>query len=166
MANNVYVTEEASVVFAPSGGDEPFTITSLASGAARVSDQYDFGASAHSEWFLVKLETKSGGTPVVGERLDLFCALANNGAAAETDGDVSQTDSALSSPGNVTPNLQFVGSLFVQSTSTSQETRKSWIVRIPTRYVSFVLVNNTSQALSGTAGDHTVTMTPIPPQIQ
>lgn len=152
------------------------TLTSLASlttANARQGTAIDFGAT-RSELWLAKLQTAPVAAVTAGTTIDLYMSWSMSSATlANTNypGGCTGVDGAYAGPDAVVVNglkqLEFVGSMIVCATvSTVLQIQHLGIVCARMRYGVPVVVNNTTQLLDGTAGDHILTFTPILPQIQ
>lgn len=165
MANLVHHLQGTSVTFAPSGGTVVLTMTSLANGAGRVSAQHDRTASATPGLYIIQVKTKAAGALAVGAQLEVY--LLQGAVSGDLPGNLGTSDAAVSSADkrrNLGPPVVLINA---DSTSSGEvQTSNSNIVEVYGRYVSVVVWNALGQALTGTAGDHIVTLTPVPPQIQ
>jgi len=164
MANKIYINEETQLVWAASGGD--FTLDLGTSGGdaggVRVGARGDLGAAARSEWYEWRMLIDGFDTaPVVGENVDIYIATSDgtveDGEVGTADADGATTD---------LPNLTFLRSATVQTTTAGNNLQVSGIVRIVARYVSPVIHNNTADKLLSTADAHQFLLTPVPPEVQ
>ena len=162
MPNLIYQNEESALTWLASGGTEPLTLTSLASGAGRQGDMYDFGVGARASLFVWRFWCKFATTPVVGEVIDIYLKTSDG---THYDNDDGATDAAVSAEDKL-KNLKFIGQLAVDEASTTPEFSCSGYVYIPERQVAPVIWNATADALSATAGDHGFSLTPVPSEIQ
>ena len=80
------------------------------------------------------------------------------------DGDVGAVDAAGSTVD--LPNLMFLGSAVVQTTTASDQLIISGTVQILSRYVSPVIHNNTQDTLEDTSDAHKFILTPVPSEVQ
>lgn len=142
------------------GGTVALTLTSVAAGAGRKSAQVDLGAT-FSPRFLVTLLTKFGSAPTAGTPVEVYWASTPDGSAY--DGGIAAGDDALSDA-DINKQLQLIGVLCADNTTNAQQ--QAWMFFPPSRYGIIVVFNGTGQALSGTAGDHLVTLTPLIDQYQ
>lgn len=170
MANEVFVEEQTALSWKTSGGDAVITLTSLTTNNGRVGAQYDRGASARPARALVRLKTRLGATTTsvtVGNAISVYFATADTALTSSIlDGDVGTSDAALSSI-EKRRNLQFVGTLEQDKTAAANDLyRGSWIVDLPQRYLSPVVINEIGNTLSATAGDHELTVTYLADQTQ
>lgn len=158
MPNKIYAAAETALTWTDTGGDYALTLASLAADGVRVGAQRDLGSGSRSrlyEWrFVVDGFSTS---PVVGETVDVYVAYSDG---TYVDGNVGTSDAAGSTV--ALPNLLFLGSATVQTTSATDDLVISGQVEIAARYVSPVVHNNTVDALSGGR----FILTPVPDEIQ
>ena len=164
MANKIYVDPESAIKFADAAQspDAQLTLANLAAAACRVSAQHDLGAAARSEWYRLRATVQFATAPVVGETVDVYLATSDG---TDEDGQEGTSDAALGST-NSLKNMHFIGCLVVTSTGADHDMTASFICRIPDRYVSVVVHNNTADNLRNDTGVNTITLTPIPPELQ
>ena len=165
--NKVYINPETAVVWTD-GGTEELDIGGQAADGIDMGSFLDLGSGARSEWYQVELLIDGFDTaPVVGESVDLY--IAQSIATTNFDGNPT-ADPTTSAEGTITTaqatNTMFVGSVLVYSTTAGDELKATFIVRLTSRYVSPIVHNNTADALLSTADAHSVTLTPIPQEIQ
>lgn len=164
MANKVYINPETDVDWTDdtTGGDETLDLGSLATDNVREGDRHDFGAAARSEWYEWRLVIDGFDTaPVVGETVDLYWASSDG---TNADGNASTSDAAGAA--NDLPNMRYLGSAVVQTTTAGDNLVASGIFRFTSRYGQPVIHNNTVDALLGTSDAHHVYIIPIPPEVQ
>jgi len=131
------------------------TLASLASGSARQSAVIDFGAN-HAAEALIRLRTKWASAPTGGTLPRLFAAWCETNS--DYPGGCSGGDAALSDSDDLR-NLDELKPLVADADTDSQVV--SCYVRVQARYLILVVYNDaTGQALSSTAGDHALTVTP------
>lgn len=164
MANEIYQLPGTTITFKASGGDVTFTPTSVSNGAGRISAQYDRGSGAKPGLYRWEAITKAAAGLAVGAALEISLATAHV-SSSQIDGNQSTSDAAFSAT-DKRRNLQYVGSVVADSTSSGEIQTASGLVFITARYISVVWWNAFGQALSSTAGDHVFTLTPYAPQIQ
>lgn len=166
MPNKIYQVPETATVWTDTGGDKVLDLGSLAADAGRVGAALDRGASARPEIYEWRLKIDGFDTaPVVGESVDLFIAESDG---TITDGPVgfsTSVDEALASV-NLLKNLRFIGQVVVRSVTAGDDLVASGRIALSSRYVIPVVHNNTADALLGTSDAHSLTLTPIPPEIQ
>jgi hypothetical protein len=165
MATKLYHIPETAVVFAPTGGTEPITMTGRANGAGQISDQYDRGTGAKPGLYTIQIKTKAGAALAVGAQL--FVYLLQTSVAAEVPGNLGQVDATVASV-EKQRNLGAPVLVLNADSVTSGEAQLSNanIVEIYAQYISVMVWNALGQSLSGTAGDHAITLVPVPPQSQ
>ena len=158
MANKVLMQEETTKVWTASGGDYALTLSSVSAGAVRVGEQGDLGAAPRSRWHKWRYVNDSfGSAPTVGQSVDVYWA---SGDGTYTDGNVGTSDAAGSTV--ALPNIKFLGSATVQTTSTTDDIIISGIVELADRYGAPVIDNNTLVTITGGRFE----LTPIPDEIQ
>lgn len=162
MPNLIYQNQGTAITWLASAGTEPLTLTSLAAGAGRQGDFYDFGVGARAAVFAWRFWCKFNTTPVVGEAVNIYIK-TSDGTSPDNDDGVA--DAAVSAE-NKLRNLQPIGTLQVDEASTTPVFAKSGLVYLPQRYVAPVIWNRTADALSSTAADHGFSLTPVPAEIQ
>ena len=166
MANLVYINEGTSLTWTNTGGDYALDLGGLAAGGVRAGTEGNLGAAPRSDMYRWTLVIDGWGTdPAVGETVDLYLAFSHDGTQATRDGDLSGTDGAGTTVS--LPNLLFLGSAVVQTTTAADEIVCSGVVQILHRYVTPVIHNQSAaDALLGTSDEHKFILTPIPTEIQ
>ncbi len=162
MANKGYIARETPVVWSDTTGDLAMTLNNLAAGAGRVGARKDFGAGSTADEFTWRLTVQFDTAPVVGETVDVYLATSDG---TEEDGQVGTANAALSAEDKL-KNLTLIGSLVVDVATVDIDFTASGVCRIPTRYVSPVIFNNTADNLQATNDTGELTLTAIPPEIQ
>ena len=162
-----YINPESAITFADSAQTPTVTITltALQTVTGRVSAQYDRGASARAAHFKWTFTTQLNGTNIVGAEVQLYIARGDGTAAGQIDGNVGTTDAALASANKVN-NLQYLGSLIVDQTTTNTTMTVSGYCFIPSRYISLVVYNATTLPLTTSTSVHTFTLIPTPFEMQ
>lgn len=165
MPNEILIKEGTSLTWTDTGGDYALDLGSLAADAVRAGTEGDLGASPRAGRYRWTFVVDGFDTaPVVGETVDLYLAFSHDGTQATRDGDLSGTDGA--SVEAVLPNLLFLGSAVVQTTTAGDEIVVSGEVSISHRYVTPVVHNNTADALLGSSDAHKFILTPIKDEVQ
>jgi len=162
MADKVYIARETAIVWSDTTGDLVMTLNNLAASAGRVGARKDFGAGSTSQWYTWRLTVQFETAPVVGEVVQVYLSTSDG---SEEDGQVGTADAALDSSDTL-KNLMLIGSLIVTSTDADHDMTASGICRIPTRYVSPVIYNDTADNLQATNDTGEFTLTPIPDEVQ
>ena len=160
MANEVLQKQKTAVTWKNTGGTQTLTLTSLAASAGRKGTSNDFGAT-FSIRVVVELLTKFATGPTAGQSLEIYwCSSRDNTNfdAGQSSSDAAFTDTDLNKQ------LHWIGSFIADNTTNAQQ--QSWFFQLPGRYGFPVVYNATGQALSSTAGDHVLTVTPIVDEIQ
>ncbi len=159
MASKVYIARETPVVWSDTTGDEALTLNNLAAGAGRVGARHDYGTGSTAGDFSWRFTCQFDTTPVVGETVDIYLATSDG---TEEDGQVGTADAALSAEDKL-KNLHYLGSLIVDVATVDIDFTVSGITFIPTRYVSPVIFNNTTDDnLQATNDTGEFTLTGIP----
>lgn len=162
MANLIYQNEEAEITWLASGGDNVLTLTSVGAGAGRQGALHDFGVGARAYLFVWRAWVKFATTPVVGDQVQVYLKTSDG---THPDNDDGAGDAAVSAEDKL-KNLDLIGQIIVDEASTTPEFVASGVVQIPERSVGPVFWNASADALSGTAGDHGFSLTPVPAEIQ
>lgn len=166
MPNKIYRAGESEIAWTP-GGTNAFGLTSLGSGAGQMGDRVDvFGAlGSEASLYELRLVTKWGTAPVVGETLEIYLNTWDEGGGRPDVDFGSTTDTGFTNS-DLTRALGPPVILPVVESSTTRAHATSQIIALRSRYVAPVVWNGTADALSGTAGDHELTLQPVPPEIQ
>lgn len=162
MSNKIYVAPETAIVFKSSAGDVVFTPTSVADQAGRISAQWDRGAGSKPSLYRWRAKTKAAAALTAGNVLEIWAATSDG---TIEDGNQSTADAAFATASKRN-NLQYVGVIVADSTTNGEVQQGSGYLMIRDRYVSIVWWNAFGQALSSTAGDHSISLTPVPDEIQ
>lgn len=160
MANAILQYQDTDTTWEPAGGDEVLTLTNMADGAGRAGDEHDFGAKFPIA-VRVELETKFAVSPTAGEIVEIMWSSSIDGT--NYDGECTGSDAAYSDE-NDQKRLYLVGVLACTNDTSVQ--RQSWIFILPARYGLPVVGNQSGQAMTNTAGDHKLTVTPLISEIQ
>ena len=160
-----YVNPGTAVEFSDSGqagNNVVITLSALASGAGRVSAQYDKGAGAQPAWWSMVCRLQLTGTNVVGATVEFYIV---HGDGTDTDGNVGTADAALTT--DKRRNLHYVGVLVVDQTTTNTTMVASFRnIYIPERRFSLAVWNATSLPLRTDTTVHQCQLTPMPWQMQ
>lgn len=166
MPSKQYFAPETAVSFKNTGGTVVLTMTSLANGAGRISAQWDRGTGSQPGLYRWHFRTKAAASLTVGNRVELYFAQANGTGTTDVPGKLGTADAAVSSIEKLRNLGPPFGGISADSTTNGEEQVSSGVCFIYSRYVSVVVWNASGQALSGTAGDHELILTPIPPELQ
>lgn len=164
MANKVYKAIETSLLFADAAQveDETLTLSALAAGAARISARHDFLAASNARRYSWRATFQMATAGVIGEEIEIYLSTSDG---TNPDGEEGTADAALGSTDSL-KNMQFIGSVVIDTVSTDTDITRSGFATIDSRYASVVVFNNTADALRTDTSVHGVTLTPIPPEIQ
>jgi hypothetical protein len=162
MANKIKLAEETAKTWTDSGGDYAMDLGGLAADAVRVGARGDLGTSPRSRLYAWTFVVDGFDTaPVIGEAVHLYLALSDGTYAA---GNVGTADAAGST--DALPNLLYLGSAIVQTTTAGDDLVIAGTVELSHRYVSPVVHNATADALLSTADAHKFILQPVPDELQ
>lgn len=145
-----------------SGGDYLLTLTSVTNGNGRQGEKGDLGSSRARLWEVL-FTSSVGSAATAGTEIELYWA-ASTSATAATDnpGNTSGSDATYNTaPDEYKLQLIFIGSLILSNNAGTGIQKQRFVFSPPCRYGMPVIVNKSGQTLGGTAGDHTITLTPI-----
>jgi len=169
MANEIYLVRGTTVAWLNSGGDEELDLGDGViglSGAVGVGSYHDFGAAPQPDEYEIVVDIDGFATaPVVGESVDVY--IAESADATLWTGPEAPSNTADSTGATVRlPNLKFVGSVVVHTTTAANNLTGSFLIRSSSRYIAPVVHNNTADNLLATADAHRVNITPVYYQVQ
>ncbi len=168
MPNEVLLKQGTPKVWKASGGDHALTLTSLADDAAREGVKGDLGAT-FGRLVLVTLEVKMAVAPVAGNIVEVHLGWSTNDTAgSDNPAGLTGADAAYKAAEEDEWKVQATWgmNLILTADGSSVKQLQSQIVPALARYPCPLIVNKAGQALSSTAGDHILTMTPIIDEIQ
>ena len=158
-AGDILISEGTSVTFQATGGDYACTLTSLAAGTGQQSAGHDNGAAPRTNLYRLECKFQTVGTgTTVGESIDVYLKTSNDNV--NWDNDDAPGDAALSSTDKLL-NLTHVASVILDEVTADIPLQKTVTFSTNARYVAFVVVNNTAAALTATAAEHVLTLTPL-----
>jgi len=160
MANEILQKQKTAITWKASGGTAALTLTSLAASAGRKGASADMGA-VFAARCVVELLTKFASAPTAATVLEIYwCSSRDNSAF---DGGLSSADADFTDT-DINKQLHWIGSFIADNTTNAQQ--QSWLFMLPGRYGFPVVYNGADQALSSTAGDHVLTITPLADEVQ
>jgi hypothetical protein len=169
MANKVLTHEETALTWKSSAGTAVITLTSLATNSLRVGAQVDRGAAAVSMKYRWRARIVLGATTTsvtIGNPIGIYIATADTVDATVVDGNVGQSDATATSI-DKRRNLKFLGFLEVDKTAAAGDVWVgSDVIEIEARYISMCVAHEAGNALSATATDCWLSLTPMPPELQ
>lgn len=160
MPNEVLVKNGTTKVWKNTGGDAVFTGTSVANGAGRIGGALDMGATRAGR-YRVQVITKFATGPTSGNPLEVYLVRSDDNTTR--DANLGSSDAAVSDA-DLRAQCLFCGILAADNVTTQQVA--SFEVETGARYLSPLLWNASGQALSSTAADHIINITPIVTEIQ
>lgn len=153
------------VTWINSGGTYALTLTSLANGAAREggkSASWVDGTKGMPELIEVLFETAVTSAATTGREVVLFVGESDSATAGTNNpGNLTGADAGLSTPTELTTQLILLGSLILSNTRGTNVQKTRLRYRPVQPYCTPVVYNDSGVALSGTAGNHKITMTPF-----
>ena len=161
-----YVLPGTPITFADSAQTPTytFTLSALGNGAGQYSARADKGAGAQPALWQIACHLQLTGTNVVGATIEVY-VVRWDAAGSNSDGNLGTTTASLAS--DKRRNLQLVGVLSVDQTTTNTTMAANWTnVFIPGRYFSLALWNGTSLPLKTDTAVHGCAAIPMPPQMQ
>jgi len=162
----IYYTPGTPITFQASGGSAVWTPQNEATGKGRISAVYDRGAGSLPARYRWRIQTRWAATPTAGDLLRLYLITSNTSAtAAQTDGNLTFGDAELAAETALVNQALHFGTVVSLGIDSNEST--SGIVEIWERYIGVAMWNAAaSKALTNTAGDHILTITPVPWDVQ
>ena len=169
-ASRTFVDPDATTEWtdAATGGDELLDLGGLAAAGVVMGSYLDLGSLSNRfpkslDYAYELLIDGFATAPIVGETVDLYFSQSN--ITTNFDGNPT-TDPTDTVEGAMVAaallNLTTAISASVYTTTAGDELKISGTVRLPLRYVSPVLHNDTVDALLGTSDAHSLKLTPLP----
>ena len=160
MANEVLTKQGTTIEWLSSGGDYGLVMSSLANGAGRQGESGDFGEKFPAR-VRIGVEFDFDAAPTAGTTVDCYWSSSHDNA--NFDGECTGSEGAYDSEADMA-RLYYVGSLVASNDTDPQRT--SWPFYLPARYGLPVISNQSGQALTATAADQKVIVTPLIDEIQ
>lgn len=163
MPDKIYTAFETALVFADSAQTptKNLTLTALGINAARISARHDLGTTSHAtrfEWRAI-FQLATAGT--IGEAIKLYISSSDG---TNPDGEGGTADAALTV--DKLRNMDPMGAVIVDTTSVDVDITASGIITIKSRWFSVAVHNDTTDALRTSTTVHSVTLTPVPDEVQ
>ncbi len=154
-----------SITWAASGGDKAMTLTSLANDAAREgakSATLVDSTKGMPELLEVRFESAVASAATAGKEIELYFGESDSATAGTNNpGNLTGADAALSNSDELKHQCSFAGSL-VLSNARGTNVQKQRLYYSPLQpYIIPLVVNKSGVALSGTAGNHSLVVTPF-----
>lgn len=165
MPNAIYNKPGTATTFQDSGADVALTLASLATGAGRLSTEWDRGAGAQPGLYRVQLRFQSNASPTVSPLNMARLYLVTRDDATYRSGGLGATDAAVSSE-TLLALADLIGGVEITEASTSRAFVRAWHVAVFSRWVSVAVWNATGQSFHATAANNEVRFTPVPWEIQ
>lgn len=164
MANELYLQRGTTVAWLNTGGNEQLDLGDGVigvSGAVGVGSYHDFGAVPRPDEYEMVVDIDGfATTPVVGESVDLYITESNDASLWTGPEAPSNTLDATGAVDRL-PNLLYVGSAIVRSTTAGANLTALFRFRSPSRYIAPVAHNNTADNLLASGDAHRVNLTPL-----
>jgi hypothetical protein len=167
MPNKVYFARETVLTAQASGSpDITFTLDNIASGAGRVSAQYDRTNISLPPWVLIRGIFRANATTglAIGEAYKVRFVHSND-SGGERPGGLGTADAAVSVEADLRNTIR-IGNVQVDNVSTTRVFVAEWIVELRHRYLQFAFWNATSEATNSTANVNKLTIGPVPDELQ
>ncbi len=163
--SKVYTLPETAVKFnGEAGADVAFSMEAVATGAGRVSAQYDLGSAARAGRYGWYCETLMQATPTQYKAINLFAAAAPDYDATQIDGDIGNADAALSDLDQLL-NMHSIGAVIIEDAATTKMVG-SGIIIWPHRYITIAGHNDSGATINATDSNFIFQLVPLPWQGQ
>lgn len=161
LTQSIYQKFGTSVVFANTAGNITMTMKNIATGAGRISNQKDWGATPQPGWYKWEATMLPTSSPTLGLvwRIYAFASYA-----ASTAIDTATTDTGLTAETQLS-NFTLLGSVYV-SVSGAGPFYATGVVYLPGRYMNLGWWNASGVNTANTDTTTTITMTPLFPNQQ
>jgi len=147
-----------------SGGTHALTLTSLGSDAGRQgvkSASLIHATKGRPEFLDVLIESAVAAAATNGKEIELYFSESVSATAGTGNpGGLSGTDVSLSSPDEIKAQLNFVGALTLANSLGTGVQRQRHCYQPACEFISPAVVNKSGQALTSTAANHKITVTP------
>lgn len=163
MANKIYGVREADVSWLATGGSNDISLGTLGAGAGRQGERQDFSTAAIAQEYEWRFFCQFNSAPVLGELVYIYGKASDGTYPANDDG--STGNIAVSAIDKVR-NLELLGAIEVDQTSTAALMATYGRFKLPSRYFQPVIWNATIDALSNSSSHSGFIMNPAPPEIQ
>lgn len=145
-------------------GGKLITLTSLADQAMREgakSDTLVDGTKGLPELLEFRLESAVAVAATAGKEIELYVGESDDATAANANpGNLTGADAGVSNPTELKVQLNFVGSLVLSNARGTNVQKQRLRYKPVCAYLVPVVFNGAGQALSATAGNHKIVMTP------
>lgn len=146
-------------------GGKTITLTSLANAAGREggkSATWVDGTSGLPELLEIRFESAVAVAATQGLELELYIGESDSATSGTANpGNLTGADAGLSNPDELKLQLVYVGSIVLSNARGTNVQTQRMLFRPTCAYTVPLVVNKSGQALSGTAGNHKIVMTPM-----
>ena len=162
MANEAYVRKGTAIVLGHTDNTPNYvwTVTAVANGAGRVSAQIDLGEAPRPGVYVWSAVCQWQATPTQGAMLEFYAAGAPDGSATAVDGNLGQSDAAVSDA-DKRRNLLFIGGIVSEEAAANDVCRASGRFEWTERYLSLLAWNAGGSAIHATAANFVFTLQPV-----
>ena len=162
--SEAFIKTQSDVVFAASGGDVTFTLTSLADNAGRISALYTISAAnvARRAGYSMWVKTQWAATPDQYGSLDIFLSELPDSdiTSSWAPGQEGITDAAVGDVDSI-GNMRFIGSAISENAASGEViVSRPFNFTTTARAFSIVAINRGGAALSSTASHHEIRLQP------
>jgi hypothetical protein len=147
-----------------SAGTYAITLTSLANAALREGGKGDFydATMGYPELLEILFETAVGVAATDGNVIELWVGESDSATAGTNNpGGLSGADATVTNGAQLRRQLNYAGGLSLSNATGTSVQRVRLLYHPTQRYVVPAVYNNSGQALSGTAANHKITVTPF-----
>lgn len=163
MANLIPHAKGTPIVWTDTGGTYAMDMGGLTAGSVRAGTYGDLGAGDVALLYRWRLVVDGfTAAPTIGDKVHVYLSYSDD--ATIFDGDVSGTDGASSTV--VLPNVEYLRTATVQTTTAGDEVVISGLVEIGAQYVVPIVYNDTGNIFANSGDAHSFTLTPLTPEIQ
>ena len=164
MVSAVYLKRGTTITWLNTAGDEQLDLGDGVIGVAAavgVGSYHDFGANPQPDEYELVIDIDGFDTaPVVGEAVNVYVTESTD--ASLWTGPEAPADTTDSTGAVVRlPNLKFIGSAIVHTTTAGDNLTASFRFTSSARYIAPVVHNGTADALLTTSDAHSVKITPL-----
>lgn len=170
MAGEHLYVRGTTLVLKSSGGDAVWTPTSVADGAGRISARLDLGVFPNPDAVEVVAILKSAAAASAGEVAELWlfqadAAAGSTATSVASTGGFSESDAAITDSDRLR-NGDLIGHVVADDEAGFVYVSKRYTIPVTARYIQVAVWNELGVALSATAADCEIRVTPLYLQTQ
>lgn len=167
--NDIDTSKDAAVTWINTGGSEQLDLGDGVigvSGAVGCGSYHDWADDPIPTHYYIELNIDGFDTaPVVNESVDLYISMGETTSLFTGPESLNDTADSTGSTARL-PNLLYVGSVVVWSTTAGNNLVGSFFVEVKARYWAPCVHNRTADNFLTTGDAHSITVYPVKPQIQ